>query len=360
MGDRSQSAEVNGRYVDGLSSRQYPVRLTLTADQLHLVATGFYKQLPRAELTIDTTGDGGGTVSADDGGVIYLEPEAMQAFLRAWGKRPLWFFEAMPALLALALMVVAVAAAAIVIYFWGLPPVAEALAKRLPPSLASQLSQSVLKQMDEQLFSASALPLARQAALRQRLLRFHGLPATNILFRKSRIGANALALPDGTIIVADELVGLASDDREIDAVVLHEVGHVAEYHGMRQLIQGALVGTVIAVWVGDIGWLSSTLTATLLQNNYSRNFELEADRYAALTLKTLGESPQWLVIMLKRLSANEVDESRSGEGSTNAKTGWATLLDLFDTHPDLYERIDQLDALSGKERARSGAVLQGE
>ena len=48
-----------------------------------------------------------------------------------------------------------------------------------------------------------------------------------LVFRKSdAIGANAMALPSGTIVVTDGLVTLAEDDREILGVLAHEAGHV--------------------------------------------------------------------------------------------------------------------------------------
>ena len=48
-----------------------------------------------------------------------------------------------------------------------------------------------------------------------------------ILFRKGgRLGANAVALPGGTIVVTDELVKLIGTGAGMMGVLAHEAGHV--------------------------------------------------------------------------------------------------------------------------------------
>ena len=52
-------------------------------------------------------------------------------------------------------------------------------------------------------------------------------------------GANAFALPSGTIVISDELVLLAEDDREIVAVLAHECAHVRHRHVLRAVLQNS-------------------------------------------------------------------------------------------------------------------------
>ena len=50
-----------------------------------------------------------------------------------------------------------------------------------------------------------------------------------------------LALPSGVVIVTDDLVALAKDADDVVAVLAHEVGHLEGRHGVRAVIQSALV-----------------------------------------------------------------------------------------------------------------------
>ena len=60
-----------------------------------------------------------------------------------------------------------------------------------------------------------------------------------VLFREGgRIGANALALPAGTIIFTDEMVRLSEDDTELVTVLAHEIGHIFEYEIIFERITG--------------------------------------------------------------------------------------------------------------------------
>jgi Zn-dependent protease with chaperone function len=53
--------------------------------------------------------------------------------------------------------------------------------------------------------------------------------------------ANAFALPNGRVVVTDELVELLKNDSDaLRAVLLHEIGHVQHHHSIRLAAQAAV------------------------------------------------------------------------------------------------------------------------
>lgn len=118
------------------------------------------------------------------------------------------------------------------------------------------------------------------------------------------VGANALALPSGVIIVTDELVALARHDEELTAVLAHEVGHVTNRHSMRLLLQSSATALLIATLTGDITSLTAlaaSIPTVLVQTGYSRQFEREADDYAYDYLAAAGIPPRRFGDSLTRL-----------------------------------------------------------
>ncbi|MEO5341873.1 MAG: M48 family metallopeptidase [Gammaproteobacteria bacterium SHHR-1] len=232
---------------------------------------------------------------------------------------------------------VALALALSLLLLWGLavhglPAAARVVAMQMPMGLTDSLSNQVLKQLDERLLRPSALPQATQTRLRQRLdpiLAEQDAFTFELRFRQGgkALGANALALPSGLIIITDELVRLAQDDNELAAVLAHEVGHVVHRHGLRQMVQNAALGLILTYLTGDISSLAGALPLMLLQLGYSREFEYEADRFARDWLSAQGLSPEHLAGMLKRLEGQSKQHKAGG---------------YLSTHPATEERIQRL------------------
>jgi Zn-dependent protease with chaperone function len=150
------------------------------------------------------------------------------------------------------------------------------------------------------------------------------------LRKGGRVGANALALPAGIIVLTDELVKLARDDREIEAVLAHEFGHQRQRHILRHLLQDSTAALLVAVTIGDLSALTSLAAAAptlLLQMKFSRDFEREADDFALDYLARKNIPPETFAAILERL-----EKSRPGgrDGS-----------DFLSTHPDVRVRIER-------------------
>lgn len=238
-----------------------------------------------------------------------------------------WHFAAV----ALAALVVIVVAG----YRWALPWAAEQVAPRLPPALVADLSDQVMQLLDRQALAPSGLVAGRREEIMRSFERLVGsdpaLGAPRLLFRRGgAIGANAFALPDGRIVILDELVALAADDGEVMAVLAHELGHAKYRHGLRQLIQSSVVAAVAAGYFGDVSTLLSGFVGLLLESRYSRGFEFEADAYGARLLSVTGGAPQQLAAMLKKL-----EDSHSPVASAE-RANWLS------SHPDAAARIERL------------------
>ena len=221
-------------------------------------------------------------------------------------------------------------------YRWGLPWAAAKIAPQLPDAAVAKLSDGVLEMLDRQTLAPSRLTEPRQSALARG---FQALAAADPSLGKVQLhfrhggalGPNAFALPDGEVVLLDELVELADDDTEVLAVLGHELGHVKYRHGVRQLIQSSVVALVVASYLGDISSLLTGMGTLLLESNYSREFELEADRYGAALLRATGHSAEPLATMLKKL--DDAHARQRAEGSSAS---------LLSTHPDTNERIRRL------------------
>jgi Zn-dependent protease with chaperone function len=189
-------------------------------------------------------------------------------------------------------------------YLWGVPRVATWVAARTPEAVEATIGRETLATMDGQMLRTSALPLAQQERLRQRLaplLRREGGDPVRVEFRRAAIGPNAFALPGGVVVVTDALVTLVQDDAAVAAVVAHEVGHVHHRHVLRRLVGAGITGAAGTLIMGDVSGAVAAIPATLADLAYSRDMEREADRHAVMLLRRQGQDPETLAQVLAQL-----------------------------------------------------------
>ncbi len=341
-------APVSADYFDGRAARRHPVRLGLRAGHLVVEGDGVQREAPWAELRVsEPMGGAARLVHFADGAYCEVRDLAgLAALLAAAGHRDAahvrWQFSARAVLVALAALV----ALAWGMFRFGLPAAAVSVAEALPDALVAALSQPTEDLLDQQMLKPSRLPPLRQQAIAARLAALTARPpgaappAIRLQFRDGGpLGANALALPHGTVFLTDQLVALAASDDEVVAVLAHETGHVARRHGMRLLVQNAVVATLAAWYLGDVSSAAAMLATVLVQARYSRGMEQEADDYAAAWLEVNGRSPLLLADMLQRLQ-HQHDAKRGGPSPAPAGGGEAP--DWFSSHPATQERIERL------------------
>lgn len=237
---------------------------------------------------------------------------------------------------------------------FGVPKLAETVAKATPPSVETQLGEQVLKGLDHQLgyFSPSETDVKHKAAIIQALShlcdKVKSCPDYRLEFRKGgAIGANAFALPGGVMVVTDELIALSKNDTEIVAVLAHELGHVQQRHAFRQSLQGVLAGLIMATVTGDVSSVASGLPAALMQMRYSRAHELEADEFALNALQTACLPTRAFADILQRLEAQTTGAFGGTKTKPNAKNDSkigsrkksSSVSEMLSTHPDTQLRI---------------------
>ncbi|WP_237754331.1 M48 family metallopeptidase [Geobacter sp. OR-1] len=227
---------------------------------------------------------------------------------------------------------------------FAVPAIARHVALAVPEASDAALGKESLTFLDKYLMKPTKLPEAKQ---REAKAVFSELQQKSPDARRYRIelrdapgvGANAFALPGGTIVVTDQMVELASGENELLGVMAHEAAHERSRHALRQVLQSTGTGLLIAALTGDITSitsLSATIPTALIDAGYSREFENEADDAAVAFLRKAGIKPKVYADTLARLQAEH--DKHSGEKGTGGGHRWS-LLELFSTHPETPARI---------------------
>jgi Zn-dependent protease with chaperone function len=340
-------------YFDGRSARLHPVRLDVDAGVLQLSAPGFERSYPLAAITLsEPFAAAPAVLRFADGASCEVAGEGRGQLLDALGYRKSavvrWQERWPAALLALVLLVALLA----LLYFRGLPAAAERIAAALPPSVDIRLGRAAFASLEAHgLLEPSRLSeqrIAEVQALLPGVLPAHPRVPIRLLVRNSRkLGANAMALPDGSIVVTDWMVRLVqTKDNQLDeagkaqlaAVLAHEVGHIEHRHAARAMSGSSLMAALSAALFGDFSAVAAGVPAVLTQMQYSREMELDADNYAVAQLARQGQSPAAFIQALEAL------ESRD-PGEADTPRWLRTTMSYMSTHPDTAERIRRLQAL---------------
>ena len=332
------------RYFDGQSSRVHDVAVELLDTQtLRLRGAGIERDEPLENLSVSPRlARIARTIELADGARLLLDDHPLidQWFplhnpLQRWVDR----LERHAHAVAASIVVCVLSGA--VLFYWGVPWMSDRIAAQLPEQVETRLGEEVLAQLDRFAgLAPSSLDMERQSGLLERFAALKadmpGAENHRLLFRNAAgIGPNALALPGGTVIITDQLVSLVNDDREIDAVLAHELGHQQQHHALRQTLRSSFVIVIAAMFAGDVSSASAVVVAVptfLLQGHYSREFESEADAFALRTLAERGISPAWFAQAMRTLEAFVSDQ-----GESDDSPGYLS------SHPQTRERIDEAE-----------------
>jgi Zn-dependent protease with chaperone function len=318
---------LQANYFDGRSTRVRVVSLSVAGADLIVAGDGVDFRVPFADVKVDERlGRAPRNVRFKDGTFCEVRDlGALDVLLRSTTHRDGRVDRLQRNLQFVLFSCVACALIAIAAYEWGLPWAAAEGAKHLPPAIGKTLSVQTLKILDGAILSPSKIDKERQQALRAK---FHalrlpegGTPESVLLFRRSpQLGANAFTLPDGTIIVLDDLVTAIGDDEEILAVFAHELGHVHGRHGLQLLLRSSAVGAFWTFYIGDISSLLAAAPAAVVEAKYSQELEQQADDYGAALLRHNDLSPALLADALQKLAENHPGASKGGYLSSHPST----------------------------------------
>ena len=246
-----------------------------------------------------------------------------------------------------ALVLLAVVGLVLAFYRWGTPWAATQLTRQVPLAWEADLSGRFLRDLDASWLKPSKLPPERQAALRARfealarslpadLRRYPAYaPRLELHFRRG-MGANAFALPGGTIVMTDAIVELADKeqlgDEALVGVLAHEMGHVLHRHATRLVVEQGVLNVGLGLALGDVSWLASVGGSMLTGLSYRRNHESEADCFASALMTRGGGKTAPMADLLMKMDRG----AKEGQGA-----GWTEILS---SHPATPQRAAALKA----------------
>ncbi len=304
-----------GHYFDGLVPENVQAQLAFAGDIATLTAGGVRQQFDVGRLRVSPRisaserfifiPDGGQFLCADHAFFDRLPQESWSEGIVAWLEERWW---------AAVACIAVVVSMLIVGHYYGLPAAADRIVDYIPIETEQALGKQITQWMEKEGWvKASRLdpdtldPIAEGF---ERLI--EDLPGGNayqLRFHASSIfGANAFALPGGTIIITDDMVNLSESTEEMLAVLAHEIGHVEERHAMKGLLQQSVVALIITTITSDASTLSAAVTGlpmVLARMKYSRKFETAADDFAFELLKRKGYSPAAFATLMERLAGQK-------------------------------------------------------
>ena len=190
------------------------------------------------------------------------------------------------------------------------PPVGltDKFAEIVPAAWVRSASEQVQAQLDR---STLKPPLSSKERIETVTTQFaslraplNGAPPYRLLFRNGgQSGFLLYSLPDGIIVIGDELLNALSDDTEVLAMLCHELGHIHYRHALRTAIQHQALSLGIASLLGLENQAIGLLSTSFLDSTLPENSGAKADEFARKMLEANGIPTGKLESALKRLAA---------------------------------------------------------
>lgn len=337
---------IKGIYFDGSSPVGLPILLSLLGEKATMTGSGISRTYPTSHLSVTPAiGRADRFVNLPDGGQVQCADHPVLTAIASESptEGPVaWLEERVGAAVCCVVLIVALLLSA---YVYGLPVAADWAVAKVSIKTEQSLGKDALAWLeDKKWFQPTELDEIRTSRIRttfSTLIR--GLkmePNYHLEFRHSKhMGANAIALPGGLIVITDEMVSLAQSEDEIAAVLAHEIGHIELRHTMKQVMQGSALAVIAGVVTNDASSFTvavAGLPALLAQTHYSRQFESEADEFAFKLLKQHHISPAAFATLMERLSKGHEDDEK--------------YVSFLSTHPVTADRVKRARQESGKEK----------
>jgi len=336
-------------YFDGHSARMHVVDLSTGDGAIHLRGEAMRSYPASTVRLAEPFEHAPSLLYFDDGSHAEVPDPSMRPLLAAalgyrkpWVVR--WQEHTVAAVVALVLLVLLIASG----WHWGIPAAAERLSQNVPAAADGALGRNALALLQRNgMLQPTRLSEDRVAELGDILRRVQPaaprIPLRLRVHAAPQLGRNALAFPDGTIVLTDEMVRQVmgkENDFDSDAaaalagVLAHEVGHIEGRHSVRAITRSSLTAALSATLFGDFSAVAAGLPALLSNMEYSRDMELSADDYAARTLRARGISVEPLAALF-----DELDDK-----ADRMPKFLRDAVSYGSTHPDGYARSERLRA----------------
>ena len=142
-------------------------------------------------------------------------------------------------------------------------------------------------------------------------------------------GVNAFAAPGGFVHITRGALALIQNEAELADVLAHEIAHVTQKHTLKAIQKSKAIGLGAQASRKDVVTQAANQGyEILLENNFDRGDEMEADKIGVTLANGAGYSPAGMSAFLTRLAdRNKALKERSG---------------IFASHPETKARIDAL------------------
>mgnify|MGYP002620300410 CR=1 FL=1 len=194
-----------------------------------------------------------------------------------------------------------------------------------------------------QVLPASSAYVKRLNNLTSGLTAVDGVPLNFKVYQEDQV--NAFACADGSVRVYTGIMDVMSDN-ELLGVIGHEIGHVALKHTKKEMRTSLLTSAALeglASTSDKVAALTDSQMAALgsavLNAQYSKKQESQADDYGYEFLKAAGKNPWAMSMAFEKLQA--VSGGSGAQASAVQK--------LFSSHPDTATRIKRMSQRATEE-----------
>ena len=155
---------------------------------------------------------------------------------------------------------------------------------------------------------------------------------------------NALALPDGHLIIYSSLISKTKSQEELSAIICHEIAHIQLNHIMKKLITEVGLSVLISSITGNNSESTGEFLKIISSSAFDRNLEKDADLNAIDYLLKAKINPEALANFLYALSIDKNNDVIN--------------LSWISSHPELEKRVNYIIKYSkDKEHAKFQNIL---
>lgn len=217
-------------------------------------------------------------------------------------------------------------------FAWALDEIIE----EIPPEWEAELGRAVATDLlaEHRVCADPALSGAVQEIGRRLVVGVGVTPYQWRIFVLDSDEVNAFALPGGYVFVNRALIEKAADGDEVAGVVAHEIAHVIDRHGLKNMVRQIGLMLIVYAVAGDSGAVEQFLAANaadMASMSFSRDQERAADERGARIMYAAGLDPAGLVRFMRQLSTEEGAIRES--------------LAILSSHPASAERAEELSEL---------------